>query len=235
MAAGAAARRHRERLVRREPAGVVGGPYLGEERREPERLEHVLVVGGAGAVRSQGDVHAAGEHVGHGRNAGRDLHVAGRVVGDGRAGVRHERDVVGVEPDAVGPGEARPEEPDVVQVTREALAVAAAAAQRLDLALGQMSVDAGAERVSEALRREHELVRALPGNGRGHRHPHAATRRVVEAQEPLAHDLQDVVARCGTAPLDVRPEIRGQGVHQSGNPFVEEEVGDRGRRRSSPS
>src|SRR6266403_2307505 len=128
-----------------EPAaGLVREADRADHRRDPQRLEEVLVVGADGAVGAEPDRHAAVEQLAHGRDAAAQAQVAARVVGDGRAGVGEHPDVVAGEPHAVCADEAGPEQPVLGQPRDDALAETAPALDHLHLGPGQVRVHAPA-------------------------------------------------------------------------------------------
>ncbi len=78
--ARAQARRHRQRIARRQRGWIAARPFR-EQRRQPHLLEHVEIVVGRRAVGADADVDAELQHARDRRDTGAQLQVARRIVG----------------------------------------------------------------------------------------------------------------------------------------------------------
>src|SRR5437667_4304223 len=131
--AGTALGRGQCRLAGRQPAPPIGSLHLGDERGQPHRLVHVLVVGAIRSVGADPEIDPPLQHRPGIGEAAAEPHVAARVVGDRGAAVAEPRHVVLVEPHAVGDGEMRAEHAECLEMGGLGAAIDPYPGHRLDL------------------------------------------------------------------------------------------------------
>ena len=143
--AGAAGGGGLEDLLAGEPAAGVRSLGVGAVGGDPQGFVHVLVVAAGCAVGADADVELLLQHGLDRGDAVAEQHVAAGVVRHGGAVVGETRDVVVVEPHAMGGDEIRAEQAQVLQVRGRRLAVLLEADDDLDFGLVHMRVQPDAE------------------------------------------------------------------------------------------
>src|ERR1700730_15636651 len=91
---GAALGRRQCRLAGREPPPPIGALHLRDERGQPHRLVHVLIVGAIGSVGADPEIAPPLEHRSRIREPAAEPHVAARVAGERGPAVAEPRHVV---------------------------------------------------------------------------------------------------------------------------------------------
>ena len=150
-------------------------------------------------------------------------------MGDGRPGVGQPSDVVVREPDAVGPDEARVQEPELREARDDGLPPAFRGVDDLHLGLGEVRVDPDPVLAREARAPREEVVGALPRDRGRDVHPDAPTGGAVPAAHPGLGEAEEPIRRRRLDVLDGRAEVRRQEVEEPGHGPEEDHVRDRGR------
>ena len=136
---GAVGRRHAEDLSAGRHVVVHTGNAV-EPEREPHLLEHVAVVVDARLVETEPHADPRLQESVHRRDAAAEAEVRARIAADHHAALRGPLDVPRREPDPVPQREARPEEPEALEVLRRGAARAPARVLALIGGLVEMHV-----------------------------------------------------------------------------------------------
>ena len=201
--ARADARRHRQRVARRQRRRIAAGA-LGEQRREPHLLEHVEVVVRRRAVGADADVDAELQHARHRRDAGAELEVARRVVRDARIEVLQRADLAFVHVHAVRREHLRLEQPVLLHPRHDRHAVLSTGRLDLERRFGEVDVQRHVELGGQLRARAQDFRRA--GVGR--------VRRRRRDDQRMAAPALDEVARARERVLVARRVGRREAEHR---------------------
>ncbi len=156
---GADARRHGQCLARRQRRRIAADP-LGEQRREPQLLEHVEIVVRGRAVGADPDRGADLEHLHDRRDARPEFEVARRIVRDAGARLAQRTDLSFVHVDAVRREDPRFEEALLLHPRHDRHAVLAPGRIHFERRLGQVRVERHVELGGELRAGAEDLGRA---------------------------------------------------------------------------
>ena len=162
---GAAVRGHGEGFGGADPMFRGAGEDAGDIGGHAHGLEHVLVVGGGGAVCADADFHPLREGGADVGDAAAEAQIGAGVMRDGDTACGEDFEFFRVQPDAVRGAYAGAEQAETVQVVREGHAVTAESGFTLHGGFGEMGLQREIVVSGERGAFAQERVRAVQRNG----------------------------------------------------------------------